>query len=70
MYYRFKHLPNGQPLSGDQLKNELDQLAQSYIDRADKLLNLGSTQRNESFNNSVASFAPKNRFVKIAFQEK
>ncbi|CAC5359761.1 unnamed protein product [Mytilus coruscus] len=60
--FRFKHLPNGKALSGDKLKEELDKLAQSYIERADRLLNLGSTQSNESFNNSVASFAPKNRF--------
>ncbi|CAC5411937.1 unnamed protein product [Mytilus coruscus] len=59
---QFKHLPNGKALSGDKLKEELDKLAQSYIERADRLLNLGSTQSNESFNNSVASFAPKNRF--------
>ncbi|XP_063438317.1 uncharacterized protein LOC134719241 isoform X2 [Mytilus trossulus] len=60
--FRFKHLPNGKALSGDKLREELDKLAQSYIERADRLLNLGSTQSNESFNNSVASFAPKNRF--------
>ncbi|CAC5422359.1 unnamed protein product [Mytilus coruscus] len=57
--FRFKHLPNGKALSGDKLKEELDKLAQSYIERADRLLNLGSTQSNESFNNSVASFAQK-----------
>ncbi|CAC5369589.1 unnamed protein product [Mytilus coruscus] len=62
MDIRFKHLPNGKALSGDKLKEELDKLAQSYIERADRLLNLGSTQSNESFNNSVASFAQKNRF--------
>ncbi|XP_063406005.1 uncharacterized protein LOC134689966 [Mytilus trossulus] len=60
--FRFKHLPNGKALSGDKLREELDKLAQRYIERADRLLNLGSTQSNESFNNSVASFAPKNRF--------
>ncbi|VDI68461.1 Hypothetical predicted protein [Mytilus galloprovincialis] len=60
--FRFKHLPNGKALSGDKLREELDKLAQNYIERADRLLNLGSTQSNESFNNSVASFAPKNRF--------
>ncbi|CAC5357712.1 unnamed protein product [Mytilus coruscus] len=42
----FKHLPNGKALSGDKLKEELDKLAQSYIERADRLLNLGSTQSN------------------------
>ncbi|CAC5375466.1 unnamed protein product [Mytilus coruscus] len=59
---QFKHLPNGKALSGDKLKKELDKLAQSYIEIADRLLNLGSTQSNESFNNSAASFASKNRF--------
>ena len=62
LFYRFKHLPNRKTLSDDKLKIELEQLAQSYIGRADKLLNLGSTQANESFNNSVAKFAPKNRY--------
>ncbi|VDI84350.1 Hypothetical predicted protein [Mytilus galloprovincialis] len=61
--FRFKHLPNGKALSGDKLREELDKLAQNYIERADRLLNLGSTQSNESFNNSVASFAPKNRYA-------
>ncbi|XP_071160714.1 uncharacterized protein [Mytilus edulis] len=51
--FRFKHLPNGKAMSGDKLREELDKLAQSYIERADRLLNLGSTQSNESFNNSV-----------------
>lgn len=63
MFCRFKHLPCGKPLSGDHLKEDLHNLAKSYISRADRLLNLGSTQANESFNNSVASFAPKNRSV-------
>ncbi|XP_021350881.1 uncharacterized protein LOC110448777 [Mizuhopecten yessoensis] len=60
--FRYKHLPNGKALSGDMLKEELQKLTQIYKDRTDRLLNLGSTQANESFNNSVASFAPKNRF--------
>ncbi|XP_062585112.1 uncharacterized protein LOC134246768 [Saccostrea cucullata] len=60
--FRYKHLPDGKALSGDHLKEDLEKLAKSYIDRADRLMNLGSTQANESFNNSVASFAPKNRF--------
>ncbi|CAC5356263.1 unnamed protein product [Mytilus coruscus] len=34
---QFKHLPNGKALSGDKLKEELDKLAQSYIERADRL---------------------------------
>lgn len=63
MFCRFKHLPCGKPLSGDHLKEDLHNLVQSYISRADILLNIGSTQANESFNNSVASFAPKNRSV-------
>ena len=43
----------------------MENLAKSYIARADRLKNLGSTQANESFNNSVASFAAKNRYIEI-----
>ncbi|XP_063442586.1 uncharacterized protein LOC134722883 [Mytilus trossulus] len=63
--FRFKHLPNGKALSGDKLREELDKLAQSYIERADRLLNLGSTQSNESLNNSVASFAQKTGMIRF-----
>ncbi|CAC5369686.1 unnamed protein product [Mytilus coruscus] len=59
----FKHLPNGKALSGDKLKEELDKLAQSYIERADRLLNLGSTQSNRKFQTTVLLVLPqKNRF--------
>ena len=62
IFYRFKYIPNGKALSDDELKIELEQLTQSYIGRADKQLNLESTQANESFDKSVAKFAPKNRY--------
>jgi hypothetical protein len=61
LIFRYKNLPYGKALSGDHLKRDLEQLAQTYFDRVDRLVNLGSTQANESFNNTVASFAPKNR---------
>lgn len=40
---RYKYLQNGQALFGDKLMEELKQLAQSYIVRADRLLNIRST---------------------------
>ena len=52
-------LPFGKPLSNAQLQLALEKLFQTYEKHADKLSNLGSTQSNESFNNVVASKAPK-----------
>ncbi|XP_061168272.1 uncharacterized protein LOC133177209 [Saccostrea echinata] len=59
--FSFKHLSKGQPLSGDQLRTELDNITENYKKMASQLLKLGSTQSNENFNNVVASKAPKNR---------
>lgn len=48
---------------GDKMIEELKQLAQSYIVRADRLFNLRSTLANKCSNNSVASVALKNRYL-------
>lgn len=41
---------------------DLQKILDSFINSADRLLKMGSTQGNESFNNIVASKNPKNRF--------
>lgn len=61
-YFRFKHLPKGQPLSDDQLRAALDNITENFKGMASQLQKLGSTQSNENFNNIVASKAPKNRY--------
>ena len=45
------------------MKKDLEDIAHSYLDRVDRLVKLGSIQSNESFNNTVTSKAPKNRYV-------
>lgn len=62
IYFRFKHLSKGQPLSGDQLRAALDNIMENSKGMASQLQKLGSTQSNENFNNNVASKAPKNRY--------
>lgn len=41
---------------------DLQKIPDSFINSAERLLKMGSTQGNESFNNIVASKNPKNRF--------
>lgn len=41
---------------------DLQKILDSFINSAERLLKMGSTQGNESFNNIVASKNPKNRF--------
>lgn len=60
--YRPKHLPYGKYLPGEQLLEDLQKLHDYFINNAERLLKMGSTQGNESFNNIVASKNPKNRF--------
>ncbi|XP_062599938.1 uncharacterized protein LOC134261526 [Saccostrea cucullata] len=59
--FRFKHLPNGQQLKADGLRQALEEMVETYKKRADQLVNMGSTQSNENFNFVVSSKAPKNR---------
>ncbi|CAG2217615.1 unnamed protein product [Mytilus edulis] len=58
---KFRSLPYGKPLKDKQLQASLSTLFSNYITQSEKLANLESTQGNESFNNTVASKAPKNR---------
>lgn len=46
-------------LSDTKLKDDLQETISTYAYQAEKLANLGSSQSNESFNNTVASKAPK-----------
>ena len=54
-----KNLPYRRYLSDTKLKDDLQETISTYADQAEKLANLGSLQSNESFNNTVASKAPK-----------
>ncbi|XP_062566154.1 uncharacterized protein LOC134228511 [Saccostrea cucullata] len=60
--YKPKNLPYGKPLSDQPLRVALESLINKYIQKADELVDLGSTQNNENFNHMVASKAPKRLF--------
>lgn len=62
IYFIFKHLPKGQPLSGDQLRAALDKITENFKGMTSQLLKLASTQSNENVNNNVGSKALKNRY--------
>lgn len=59
--YKYKHLPNGKPLSDECLRQTLQEISEKLKRRSSQLINLGSSQANENFNHIVASKAPKNR---------
>ena len=59
--YRHKSLPHGRGLSDAGLRVDLEAVFSSYIANAEKLSKLKSSQANESFNNTVASKAPKSK---------
>ena len=58
---RHKSLPHGSDLQGDSLRAELNRVFTIFAQNAEKLAPCGSTLANESFNNTVASKAPKAR---------
>lgn len=58
---KHKSLPHGLDLKGDTLQTELSSIFKIFSQNAGKLAPCGSTLANESFNNSVASKAPKAR---------
>ena len=60
--YKHKSLPYGRNLTNTSLKLRLEKLFKVYANNAEKLAPYGSTLSNESFNNTVASKAPKNRY--------
>ena len=57
--YFHKNLPHGKDLSSDALRKELQVIFSAYGDNSNKLAQQGSSQVNESFNQMVASKAPK-----------
>ncbi|XP_061186837.1 uncharacterized protein LOC133194959 [Saccostrea echinata] len=60
--YKPVQLPYHRYLSNEELKVDLTSIIDFYISQADRLVDLGSTQPNESFNNTVASKTPKSTF--------
>lgn len=59
--FKHKSLPRDGCLSGDELKKDPERLFEVHAMNASRLAPLGSTKANESFNNIVASKAPKSR---------
>ena len=49
-------------LHGEDFRNELNAIFMDYANQSDRLCNHGSSQSNESFNNSVASKAKKSKY--------
>ncbi|XP_062611680.1 uncharacterized protein LOC134273498 [Saccostrea cucullata] len=60
--YKPKNLPYSRYLCDENLKTSVMDLLNKYASEADKLTHLGSSQPNESLNNTVSSKAPKANF--------
>ncbi|VDI29420.1 Hypothetical predicted protein [Mytilus galloprovincialis] len=65
---KFRSLPYGKPLKDKQLQASLSTLFSNYITQSEKLAKLESTQGNESFNNTVASKAPKKTDIMVVLE--
>lgn len=59
--YKHKSLPWGRDLRDSVLRKELERIFKKHEGNANGLACIGSTQANESLNNTIASKAPKNR---------
>ena len=59
--YCHASLPHGNNLKGDKMEEELTNVIDMYIQNAEKLAPLGSSQSNEALNNTIGSKAPKIR---------
>ena len=59
--YQHKSLPHGKDLKGEGLENDLEAVVELFAENAEKLAPLGSSQANESLNNTIGSKAPKIR---------
>ena len=59
--FRHSSLPHGKDLQGEKLEEELEKVMANFVKNADKLAPLGSSQANESLNNTIGSKAPKIR---------
>jgi hypothetical protein len=60
--YKPSNLPYSRYLSDQCLRSDLTSLFQKYADQSEKLINLSSTQSNESMNSMIASKTPKTNF--------
>lgn len=61
--YKPKNLPYGKYLQGNGILTDLQKVFEYFLKNVDRLLNMGSTQANESFNNIVASSIQKTVFM-------
>jgi hypothetical protein len=57
--YRHKSLPHGKDLCGKELQEDLNNILSVYVSNAEKIAPAASTKDVESFNNVIASKAPK-----------
>ena len=59
--YTHRGLPHGKDLEDQNLRKSLEEIIEVYALNAEKLAPLGSSQANESLNNTIGSKAPKIR---------
>ena len=59
--YHHASLPHGNDLRGDKMQEELEKVIATFVQNAEKLAPLGSSQANEAVNNTIGSKAPKIR---------
>ncbi len=59
--FKYNYLPNGKAVSGCKLEKDLSTIFSKLGDNAVKIAPCASTRENESFNNIVASKAPKSK---------
>lgn len=60
--YKHEGLPGGKDLAGEDLRTDLTDLLERFASNSNSLAFGGNSQANESFDNTVASKAPKSRF--------
>lgn len=58
----YKYFKDGQPLSDEKLKKQLETILEPYVNCVAQLAPCASSQANESFNNTVCSKHPKSHF--------
>ena len=63
--FKLKHLPYKRPLTDKALRKDLEEYFEKLKAKADSLAFMGSTQSNESHNNTVCSKSPKARFLHV-----
>ena len=59
--YKHSHLPYGKGLTGEGLRKDLEEALAPFIQNAEKLARMDSTQGNENFNHCAINKAPKNK---------